>query len=222
MNKYYVYSLLLLLMAIFSFMYAVTERQLAGYAFSFSFFCYVITNLSKGLKLNRLRAGVIKSEKSDSSFRIFIVKLALSQMYTVSKFTFSKTREYKANFYNEENYVIRKKRNSNLDIVCSKTKITIYDYSPDIREHPLLKHEYDSLSSFLKDCISNHIRVNVRPGVQAMYEQIKQDGKIDPMATAEAIEEGRPKIEELIETRHSYIDSSKYLAVLSKFVVKSN
>jgi hypothetical protein len=54
-----------------------------------------------------------------------------------------------------------------------------------------------------------------------MFKQIKQTGKVDPMAAAKAIEEGRPKIEKLIEKSYSYIDSSKYLALLSKFAVKS-
>jgi hypothetical protein len=222
MNKYYAYSLPLLLMAIFSFVYADKEGQLAGYAFSFSFMCYVIANLLKGLKLAKIREGVAMSGVSDSGFRILIVKLSLAEAYRVSGFSFSKAREYRANFYNKENYTTRNERNSKLDIVCSKTEITVYEYSSDVRENPLIKHKYNTLNGFLKGCVSSYMGVSVRPGVQAMLRQIKETGRIDLMATVNAIEDARPKFEKVIQVNYAYIDSSKYLALLAKFAMKSS
>lgn len=202
-------------MTVASFTYATLGKP-AGFIFAFSFACYSLSNVLKGRKMSKISKYTPKTGETEKGLRIFLVKLALIKVYAKKNIPFNRAREFSANYYNQTNYTVRKERNSKLDIVCSKNSICIYEYSPDMREHPLIKNEFNNLNDFLKHCITNYIRQNVRPGLSTMLNQIKEKGKIDHLAASKARQDAKPAIESMIESMHKYIDSSKYVALLSK------
>mgnify|MGYP003579457772 CR=1 FL=1 len=146
--------------------------------------------------------------------RIAALKIALGISYLNTGFDIRKSAESRARFLSAKGYVARSGRSDGTDIVVSRDRITVYVYSSDPREHPCRKTDFSALRAFIKSRLEGHVRINVRPGVATLLEQILTTGKIDVMGYAANEQKHNAVEEDALNRVALYVHRSLALRVI--------